>query len=179
MRRIPLLLGLALAIGWLFARRGLTWRAVGRTMREKNLRTMLFMIVGLMAFSGVVQQCGAVGRLHEELTAWHVPLVATVALLPFAAGAVIGVAFGFTGASFPFILPLLAFMPPDKRLPWYFLAYSMAYTGMMLTPSHTCLMMTVHYFKAKLSHVYAYLAPLCACVVAAIFALFYLYSKIF
>ena len=47
----------------------------------------------------------------------------------------VGIAVGFVGASFPFVIALLASLPMEKRLPYFFLAYVMGHTGMMLSGS--------------------------------------------
>jgi len=161
LKDMPVVAGLLLAFGWLFVFRGLTWRALGSLAFKKNTASMLFMVVGVVIFQSVLENGSAVSDLNRQFERSGVPLVAVICAVPFVCGLVIGVAFGFVGASFPLVIALLASMPESERLPYYCLAYIMGYTGMMLSPVHICLIVTNQYFKSHLGRVYGYVAPLC------------------
>jgi len=177
-RRMPLLLGLALAAGWLFAWRGLAWGDFARLFLKKSLFDMVFLAAGTLMFKSVLERCGAVEALREEFTVWNIPLAALVGLLPFVAGLVVGLAIGFVGASFPFVIAVLSVIPQTERLPYYFLAYGCGFAGMMLSPVHLCLLLTNQYFQSRLPRVYAYLLPLGLLSAAFSTLLFFVYRAI-
>jgi len=173
LQRSPLILGLGLGTAWLFAFRGLTWPTLGRHAKEKRVTSMLWLVVGLMVFRSIMDNCGAVEALRNELTAAGVSLAVAVALLPFIAGLVVGIAFGYVGTSFPFVITMLAVIPQVDHGPYYCYAYTIGYVGMMLSPLHICLILTNQYFKSNLLRVYGYLLPL-AVGLAAIGTLLFL-----
>ncbi|NIA14504.1 MAG: DUF401 family protein [Nitrospiraceae bacterium] len=177
-RRVPVLLGLVLAGAWLFARRGLTWATLGKLMRKRNIVEMALLAAGLMMFKAVLEQSGAVEILRDEFAAWNIPLIVIVCALPLAAGLVVGIAIGYVGASFPLVIALLATIPEADRLPYYCLAYSFGYAGMMLSPVHLCLVLTNEYFNASLLRVYRYLIPLCLSIMLGSLLLFAAYRAI-
>ena len=175
-RRVPVLLGLVLAGAWLFARRGLNWRTLGTLIRRRNILDMVLLAAGLMMFKAVLEQSGGVEVLRDEFTAWNIPLIAVICALPFAAGLVVGIAIGYVGTSFPLVIALLATIPEADRLPYYCLAYSFGYIGMMLSPVHLCLVLTNEYFGSSLLRVYRYLIPLCLSMILASLLLFAAYQ---
>ncbi|HUT25088.1 MAG TPA: DUF401 family protein [Sumerlaeia bacterium] len=175
LRHSAILAAVTLAMAWLFRRRGLTWRTLGRIFFRRQILDMAFLVFGLMVFKSIQDACGATAALRDELTGKNVPFVLVVALLPFATGLVIGVAVGFVGASFPLVIALVAAVPETERLAYYFLAYVMGYVGMMLSPVHLCLVITNEYFKSRLLRVYAFLIPLSLSVVVFGGGLFALY----
>ncbi|NQU44148.1 DUF401 family protein [bacterium] len=160
LQRSPILAGLILGMAWLFLYRGLTWRIVRQAMFKKSIMQMLFLVVGLLVFESVLQNSGAVIDLRKQFETSGVPLEVVISLLPFICGLVVGIAFGFVGASFPLVIALLSHLPPGERLPYYCLAYVMGYIGMMVSPVHICLIVTNEYFQSRLGRVYAYLLPL-------------------
>jgi hypothetical protein len=175
LRRFPILLGLDFGFAWLSARRGLTDRVLGGLLLKKSVLDMIFLVLGICVFKAVLNQCGAVEDLREEFLAHQVPLAAAVGLLPFVCGIVVGIAVGFVGASFPLVIALLADLPEGAQAPYLFLAYSMGYIGMMLSPVHACLLLTNQYFKSRMLRVYGYLLPLGLSSAMFCVALFYLY----
>ncbi len=166
--RFPILLALVLSGAWLFAYRGLTWRVLWRLTATKQILSMLFLVVGLMVFQEVLDRGGAVAALQSEFEENHIPLLIIICALPLVAGLVVGIAVGFVGVSFPLVILLVnefvplaeGSFPASDRLPYYTLAYTMGYVGMMLSPVHLCLVITSEYFKAQMWRVYLYLIPL-------------------
>jgi hypothetical protein len=80
-------------------------------------------------------------------------------LAAFLTGLLSGMAAAFVGLSFPVLAGFLYY--PDINLSNLFLAYFSGYLGMILSPTHFCLLLTAEHFKAELGGVYkAFLIPL-------------------
>lgn len=171
------LVAMLLGLGWLVVCRGLRFAQARRELLTGKMLKMVLLMFGIMVFRDVLESCGAVQGLNAELKEAHIPLFAVVCLLPFITGVVVGIAFGFVGASFPFVLALLEAVPPEQRLPWIALAYCMGYAGMMLSPVHLCLLLTNQFFESNLVKVYFYLLPLGLGAMAAASGLFALYTR--
>ncbi len=178
-RRLPIFVGLILGCAWLIRFRGFGIGALGKLVWKKNIAEIAFMAAGIMMFQAVLNNSGAIAALLDELAAWNVPVVLVVCVIPFVAGVVVGLAFGYVAASFPLVIGLVGAFPEAERLPYYCLAYSFGYVGMMLSPVHLCLILTNEYFKSRLIRVYRYLLPLSVLVGVFAFALFLVYRVIF
>ena len=170
-KQIPILLGLGWSTYWLFVYRGLKWNMIGAVLTQKSTVIMAGLVLGIMMFKSVMERSGAVRLLSEQCASGGIPLVVVISILPFAAALLIGVAVGFVGTSFPLVLALLDVVPEERRLPYYCLAYTMGYLGMMLSPVHACLLLTNEYFHSKLWRMYAYTLVLCGStgVIAVLF----------
>jgi integral membrane protein (TIGR00529 family) len=135
-------------------------------LKPKSLGILLT-IFGVMVFKHMLEFSGMVGVASDELQAANINLVYVVAALPFLAGLITGVAVGFTGASFPFVVGLLnaagSGLHPMSTLA---LAYGFGYMGMMLSPVHLCLLVTRDYFDSSIYGVYRHVAP-CALTILA------------
>lgn len=178
-RRVPMLLGLIFATAWLFRYTPLTWATLRKLAFKKNVFSMLLLAAGIMMFKEVLQDSGAVTVLRDEFTAWNVPVIVVVCALPLVCGVVTGLAIGYVGTSFPLVIVLLSDIPADECLPYYCLAFSFGYVGMMLSPMHLCLLLTNEYFKSKLLRVYShYLIPLSIILAAFSGALFFVYRML-
>lgn len=87
-----------------------------------------------------------------ELVSWGIPLVAVVMLLPFVAGLSTGISVGFVGASFPVVMRVIGQDPPTAvLLSTTILAFGSGYVGMLLSPVHVCLLVTLEHFKVNLA----------------------------
>ncbi len=178
LKRSPILIGLVTSTAWVVFTGKMQGGTFLRLFTKKGVWGMVLLILGLMVFKQVLESGGVVVSLKEELLAYHIPLVVLVALLPFIAGVVTGIAVGFVGVSFPVVLSLLegSGLSGFQLLPYVFLGYSWGYAGMMLSPVHLCLLLTRDYFKAELFRIYKrYLIPLNAVALLASVVLFRIY----
>jgi len=172
-RYAPIMLGLlaALLCTTLASRLGAR-RLVG-VWTSRRVLTTTVLVVCVMMFRHMLGDVGAPGRIAAELKVMHVPVVLVVAILPFIAGMVTGLAIGFVGTSFPIILGLIGAMGGGGVLPAYVaLAYAFGHMGQMLSPLHLCYVMSNDYFGASFPAVYRQLLPsalLTAALAAAYF----------
>ena len=132
---------------------GRFWSAVKR----KDILVLLLLILAILIFRGIMEETHAVEYIRKELTAYRIPVVFIIAIMPFISGFITGISIGFVGASFPLIIPM--FQTPDMwdYVSYGALAYTFGYMGMMLSPVHVCLLMTKDYFKANLLSSYPYI----------------------
>lgn len=159
-------------------------RRPGAAVLFKNLFTgqslnVLFTLGGVMIFQSLLSASELLPIAGRELTNGRVPLALVIALLPFIAGLVTGIAIGFAGTAFPIIVGFIglegAGLPTLSTL---VLAFSMGYAGMMLSPVHLCLLLTRDYFAAPFLGLYRYLLPCVLSVMAAGVGLHFLLGAI-
>ncbi|MCL5269478.1 MAG: DUF401 family protein [bacterium] len=175
--RAPILIGVAASLGWVTRVNGATWRQLGALALRRDVWSMALLVAGLMIFKQVLDAAGAIEALKRDMLAYHIPLPVMVAILPFIAGLVVGIAVGYVGVSFPIVLSLLAGsgIKGPALLPYVFLAYSWGYSGMMASPVHLCLLLTRDYFHGRLMTVYKDLSLLVGTCLAASALLFWFY----
>jgi hypothetical protein len=126
-----------------------------------------------MVFQGVLERVQAAPRIAAELQAAHVPAILAVVSLPFIAGMVTGLAFGFVGVSFPIVLGILGAMSIGSPAPYIALAYACGHLGQMLSPIHLCYVVSNRYFKTSFGPVYRHIVPP-ALATAVLTALYFL-----
>ena len=166
---LPAILGLTVALGVVFvdelrsARRDGTarWRppAFGSAIFNRRATGVFLSLLGVMLFKHMLECSALLGDAARQLNAAHVPAMLAVMLLPFVAGTVTGLAVGFIGTSFPFVIALMH-APGSGLTPLatLFLAYGCGYVGLLLSPVHLCLLLSREYFKAPFPGVYRLLA---------------------
>lgn len=160
----PVVIGLVAAIIWVcrtnrIAPSGLLKSTLGRS----NL-TMIFLIVSIMLFKGVMTDSGAVTGIRDELITYGIPPLLLIIIMPFFSGLILGIAVGFVGASFPLVIPLFPAGDNYIFFSYAVLAYTFGYMGMMLSPVHLCFAVTRDYFKANIGGSYSFIIKSCTAV---------------
>lgn len=135
---------------------------------SKKTITILITLGGVMIFKSILERSGLLpAAIHDLLESGMPPLVLIIALIPFVAGFVTGVAIGFAGTVFPLIAGLLS--SGETGLPLFSilaLAFGFGYAGMMLSPVHLCFILTKNYFSTTYIKIYTQIFP---CIVVLLF----------
>ncbi len=167
---IPLALGLIAGIVWTIQIRRLSRKMVLSCLRQKRVYEMAIIVLSVMTFQYVLKTVGAATGMADELVLLHVPVLLVVAVLPFIAGMVTGLAVGFVGTSFPIVLASVWAMPDTGSiLPYAMLAYAFGHLGQMCSPLHVCHVVSNQYFKTGFGPVYLRILPSVAvCALASV-----------
>lgn len=152
-------LGLIVAIGLAIFR---VWRIndmtaghLGAIVRKPELYRMVYMILAILVFKGVLEDSGAVAMISRDMVRWSIPLMPITILLPFFTGLIAGITIAFVGATFPILISLIQSMGEAQyTLPYLILAIVSGFAGVLLSPLHLCLQMSSQYFKTNLWPVY-------------------------
>ncbi len=126
-------------------------RRILTTLRESLSVNVLLMVVGIMVFKGMIESSGAINALPPFFERSGLPPAVILALLPFLVGLLTGLTVGFVGAAFPIITALYGGAPPPEAVTF---AFACGFAGVMLSPTHLCLVLTVRYFKADMARTY-------------------------
>ena len=158
---------------WTVRLKGHDRRALVKVFTNKSVYALAVLVVSVMVFQRTLDDIGAAEKIAEELRDLRVPVVLVVAILPFIAGLVTGLAIGFVGTSFPLVLALVAGEPGSIR-PYVALAYGFGHLGQMMSPLHLCHVVSNEYFRTTFMPVYRQFLPsaaLAATLVGAYFLL--------
>ncbi|MFH1728068.1 MAG: DUF401 family protein [Pseudomonadota bacterium] len=159
-----MLFGLLFAISLIFIKNKDSIKETLKVFKTKKMQNILLVVLGVELFYTALQiplnaqGLTLVGLMREEFLQASFPIIIIIMLLPFISGLVTGIAFGFVGASFPIIIPLLGDNPSfGLLLSTVVIAFNFGYMGQILSPVHVCLVVTNEYFKTKIYQVYKYI----------------------
>jgi integral membrane protein (TIGR00529 family) len=179
-KMVSILLGLAVAlavVAWDEHRAG--HHRMFATLFKKRSIDVLTSLVGVLVFKAMLDRSGLLPGASADLLRSGMPTFLAVALLPFLAGMVTGLAVGFVATSLPLVVGLLhapgSGLTPSATL---MLAYGAGYLGMMLSPIHLCLIVSQDYFSSNLRAVYRQILPCVLAVAVFCFAAFFLFSRL-
>lgn len=119
---------------------------------------MIVMVFGVMLFSAVIDGSGAAKGVAVDINAIGLPPIIIICLLPAIIGYLTGLTVSYVAVSFPILLPLF---PESSTLwmPYISLAYACGFIGVLCSPVHFCLVLTVEYYKSDLMGVTRLLLP--------------------
>jgi len=165
--RMELILALPIIIGIFLAAAGMKGSEIFSTFKKSFSWEMLFLIVSVMIFKRIIEISpifSAVPAFFEHLGASPLFLLF---LIPFFTGLLTGLSTAFVGITFPLLLPFICQSEPN--LIYVMLAYSGGFAGVLLSPVHLCLLVTIQHFKADLKKTYRLLlSPVASIILAAL-----------
>jgi len=126
-------------------------RELMTTLRESVSVNVMLMVIGIMAFKGMLDASGAIEALPGFFRQSGLPAGVVLFALPFIVGLLTGLTVGFVGATFPIITAMLGGNPDPASITF---AFASGFAGVMLSPTHLCLLLTIKYFKADMAGTY-------------------------
>ena len=169
---VSILPGLLAAIVWVCVVNRVPRIRIRSAVFDRTILPMLFLVLAVMVFQGILVESKAVFKIRDELTAYHVPLILVLTIMPFLSGLLTGIAIGFVGLSFPLVIPMF---PANSFLGYMTcaaLVFTFGYMGMMLSPVHLCFLVTKDYYKANLLKCYRHLLWPAVTVMATVVFIF-------
>jgi len=156
----PLTCGLVVSLIWTSRLNSMGLAGLRQVFSRWSIYGLLVLILSIMAFQNVLHVTSAGKEMGAELQAMHVAAVLVVAVLPFIAGMVTGLAVGFVGITFPIINEMVA-ASPGGAMPasCMVLAYACGHIGMMLSPLHVCHVVSNEYFGTTFGPTYRRIFP--------------------
>lgn len=131
----------------------------GRSLRKGFSPGIIILIFGVMMLMNAMAGTGTAEHFYDELLDLKIPASLVAFAVPFVVGVLTGVTSAYIGVGFPVILPLLG----SERLSFdsgMLLAFAGGFMGVMASPVHLCLVLTVDYFRASLGRTLLILSPL-------------------
>jgi integral membrane protein (TIGR00529 family) len=137
-----------------------------------SLKT-LFLIASVMVFKRILEVSGALESVTGVFQPEGISAYLLLFVVPFFLGLLTGVNHAYVGISFPILLPIFGSGNPDMMLVMF--AYVSGFVGILLSPTHLCLVLTLDYYKADLKDVYKILLwPSVVIFIAAFLVLLFL-----
>lgn len=173
---IALVLGVVALLTAVYAR--VSARKVVAFAREAVASNVIFLVAGVMAFKGILELSGALIDLPAFFESAGVPMAFVAFLMPFLVGFLTGYAPAYAGLALPVVAGLGASAAAggaaaagaagvEPSIGYALLGVVSGQAGVMLSPAHLCLTLTVAHFKADFGGVCKLVAVPEAILVAA------------
>ncbi|EPR37648.1 protein of unknown function DUF401 [Desulfovibrio sp. X2] len=145
------ILALVLSIAVVAAQNGWSPARVLRTVFQRRVAGMVWLVLTIFIFKQVVEAGGVVTQLSQAASGDAALFVVTL-VLPLLVGLICGISMAFVGTTFPLLLGLLEHMhvSPGVRTAYVVFGLMAGYTGVLASPLHACLLMTCDYFGVGL-----------------------------
>ncbi len=149
--KLPLAIAMAMIVIAMLVFYRYTLRELWTTLRESVSFNVMLMVIGIMVFKGMLDASGAIESLPVLFRQSGLPTAVILFALPFIVGLLTGLTVGFVGSTFPIITAMLGGHPDPAAITF---AFASGFAGVMLSPTHLCLLLTIQYFKADMAGTY-------------------------
>ncbi|GHV53393.1 hypothetical protein FACS1894206_03980 [Deltaproteobacteria bacterium] len=156
----------------------LPFSIVPRLLLQRQTVNMLALVLMIFFFKELVIAANVVDALATILSGKSAMLVLFF-FLPFLMGILTGLMLGFVGAAFPLLIGLLEQAGMyDERLCWIMLGLFAGNFGQMLSPLHSCYLVTLEFFKVPMAETWRSVsrAAVCQIVLSAGYAIILYYT---
>ncbi len=123
-------------------------------------------VFAVMIFKQVLVDSRAADAVALEITGAGIHPIFAVIFIPLIIGLISGATPAFVSLAYPALLPFIK--PDDVNLLLMATAYGAGFLGVLISPLHFCLVLTVGYFRSELGRVYIYLIGPLAVMVAGL-----------
>jgi hypothetical protein len=118
---------------------------------------LVLLVFGILSFQAVLDQSGAVATVQKLSTDLHFSTELIIVLVAFTSGLLTGMLAALVALSYSLLAAFL--FQPEIQVNFVLLAFLAGYIGMILSPTHLCLVLTNEYFRSNLVSVYRLLIP--------------------
>ncbi|MBI5265938.1 MAG: DUF401 family protein [candidate division Zixibacteria bacterium] len=126
-------------------------------LREGLSYKLVFMVFGILSFQTVLELSGAINSIPALAATFHLPPPVIIFLVCFTVGALTGMTAAYVGLGYTLLAGFI--YQPTPNPGYMVLAYASGYIGMLLAPTHLCLILTNEYFRSDLGGVYKRIIP--------------------
>lgn len=140
----------------LYARPG--WREIKEGLKFAFSMKILAVVLAVTMFTQYVYDSRAAEALYNFMTSRSIPPLPLCFLITFLIGITTAGEYVYTGTAFPLLSTIIGTSSGIKDI-YLLTSYAGGYFGVMLSPVHLCLVLTLEYYKANYSGVYKYLVP--------------------
>ncbi|HDD35494.1 MAG TPA: DUF401 family protein, partial [Candidatus Desulfofervidus auxilii] len=152
-KELPIALAVWFGIIWIWIKERITFSQLTQILKDKIFLKVLYAVIGIFSFKQILIDSQIIFAANKMLTFYHIPPVLICIFLPFIVGLIIGLTLAFVGSTFPLLFALLqaAHIPV---LPYVMLAYCCGIIGVLLSPMHLCLILSIEYFHVEFHKTY-------------------------
>jgi integral membrane protein (TIGR00529 family) len=124
-----------------------------RHLADKRELELAAMVFSVLYYKNMLDQTGMIGESVQELQQWRIPVILVILILPVLIGLITGVTIAAVGVGFPVAFGLASYAG-IAPVPLFVVGYTAAMLGVMFSPIHLCLILSVEYFGGTVWPVY-------------------------
>jgi integral membrane protein (TIGR00529 family) len=149
-RNLPLsaAVGLLFTAAWHLFARHLEFRRVLKSLFSHSVLDMMLMGFGAVIFADLMLQSGAIDGISKLFVSLGLPLALLAIVLPATVAFFSGMTIVYVSTTFPLLLGFPGVK--ENPMPVIALAFAAGFCGMLISPLHSCLVMSTRYFQADL-----------------------------
>jgi hypothetical protein len=149
---IPMILALGIVVLFIFILAKINIKEKFEILIKSISLKIIFLLYSVMLFKRVILESNIFSSILNVIGSKGVASIALLFLTPFLIAFLTGVNQAYVAVSFPILLPIFGVDRPD--LIYVMFAYVSGFLGILLSPAHLCLILTLQYFNAELKKVY-------------------------
>ncbi len=153
---IPLALSVLIALLVLAAITRPRWPSLSISLKQGLSVKLIFLVFGILSFQTVLEMSGAIDSFPKLAATYHLPPQILIFAVCFTLGILTGMVAAYIGMGFTLLAGFIyqPVLVPSNIL----IGYLSGYLGMLLSPTHLCLILTNDYFGSDLVKVYKMMA---------------------
>jgi uncharacterized protein len=155
--KINLLVSLGISIILLLIIKRISIKKIWEIFFQDVSFKVVIMIIGIMLFKQVLESTDSITQLPQFFSTIGINIWVVLFFIPFLIGSLTGVTISAIGVSFPILMPIMT-QYGSLNLSMAMVAYIAGFTGMMISPMHLCLTVTIEYLKADILKFYKILS---------------------
>lgn len=170
--------GLAFACLWHLAAGNLRPGGLLRAIfANPGVLDMMLLGYGAKVFGEFMLRSGAIGGIAELFQSLHLPVLLLAVALPLVVGFFAGMTIVYVMTTFPLLLAYPGVS--ENPIPLLTLAFSAGFCGTLLSPVHSCLVMSTRYFRSDLLEPMRRMLIPCGIVLATGAGLLLVYGRLY
>ncbi len=174
--KVNLLVSLSVTIVFLLMIHPVTTQEIKEIIFKDISLKVIMMIIGIMLFKQVLESTHSMNQIPQFFSEIGINVWVILFFIPFLLGFLTGITTGFIGISFPILMPLMTHSG-SLNLSMAMFAYLAGFSGMMISPMHLCLTVTLEYLHVNILKFYRKLSiHLLIFVSLSIFYIFFIIS---
>ncbi|MFC2045739.1 DUF401 family protein [Chloroflexota bacterium] len=134
------------------------WSEMKKALKYGLDPKILLLLYSVMLYKATIESSGAAEAVLMDMQTAGLPALVILVVLPFIMGFATGYGPAYAGVAFPLLVPYIA-LDTGINSSALLLAYASGLTGLLVSPVHLCLLLSVQYFKANFATVYKYVLP--------------------
>lgn len=123
------------------------WNELKTLWQEAFQFSLVLLIAGVLFFKEMLMTTGVVQWLPQYFKSLGIPEVLVVSSLPFLVAVAVGLSQGYVAATFPLLTGIIG-TGSALNLGMFILAFISGFVGIMLTPLHLCMLLTINHYHA-------------------------------
>lgn len=150
--KLSIILSIAAGILYVIFVKRVSFQKAIKSIDLKSIFKILFLMFSIFYLKYTVIDSNVITGVYKVLEIYNVPNFIILFFLPFIVGIMTGASTATFGVSYPLLLPIIRSV---NIIPLnLFIAFVGGWLGIMLTPTHLCLSLSIEYFSAKFKETY-------------------------